>query len=71
MPQSGTSSDEVDLLVLSTTSTENHPGLPVALDDTEGVEVQGEKKEGAEVEAAVFAAHVAVTVVVLAAAGVV
>lgn len=51
------------------TSTENHPGLPLVLGETEGVEVQGEKKEGAEVEAAVFAAHVAVTAVVPVAVG--
>lgn len=69
MPQSGTSSEEANLVVLSTTSTENHPGLPLVPDETEEVEVQGEKKEGAEVEAAVFAAHVAVTAVVLAAVG--
>jgi len=52
-----------------TASIKKNPGLLLVHDETEGVEVQGEKKEGAEVEAVAFVAHVAVTAVVLAAAG--
>lgn len=69
--QSGTSFAEVSLLALLTASTENHPDLLVVQDETAGVEVKGERKDEAEVEAVVFAAHVAVTAVVHVPAGVV